>query len=114
MLLGLGLVVGVCGLTERFGLRSDEEYLADDLAHLRKFAREAGDTATVVRPASANDGGVPILGFDAVRSEMDSLGFELAEVHRGVDRDLAESGVRCAYSLDQPREIIVGVFVRRT
>jgi hypothetical protein len=113
MLFGLWVVVGACGLAERFGRRSDEEYLTDDLAHLREFVREAGDTATVVRPASAHEGGIPILGFDDVSSEMDALGFDLTEVHRGVDRDLAESGVRCAYSLDEPTEVIVGVFVRR-
>ena len=115
LLICLGVIAGSCSLGERFGRRSDEDYLSDDRSHLRRTAQEVGvgESVTIVRPTNLTEGGIPLLDFDQVRGEMELLGFDCTEVHEGMDKDLSEAGVRCGYSPDGPRDVIVGVFVRR-
>lgn len=57
--------------------------------------------------------GVPVWTFDQYKDELQSLGYDCAEIHRGVDRDLFEQGVIKSCNADKPEEIVAGRFVRR-
>jgi hypothetical protein len=100
------------GLTETFGSRSDGEDEEEELARLREFANAAGESFGYQMEALVT-GLYPTLGFDRVRYELDLLGFDCTEIHRGIDQDLFAAGVANFCRDDHPTEVIVARFNRR-
>jgi hypothetical protein len=111
--LRLALITVALGLAEVFGGKSDDGYEEEELRRLRELAEGAAESFGWQMPASAT-GGFPVLDFDRVRSELDLLGFDCTEIHRGIDQDLFESGVRNVWSGDPPTEVIVARVERRS
>jgi hypothetical protein len=88
-----------------------------DLERLRDMADKVLRTFTYTVPAQWDSGevhGMPILGFNRIREEFDALGYDCVEVHRGIGRELFDSGLSNSYCLDdETKEVIVGRFESR-
>jgi hypothetical protein len=108
-----GVIVALMGLSETFGRRTREDLEQEQLADLRQSAEAAGESLTYSMPAVTPENGLFLFDFDRVKQEMELLGFDCVEIHRGIDRDLFDAGIAPMCSLDQPTEIIVGKFDRR-
>lgn len=108
----LGMVCSWMVLAETFGTRSRAELEAEFLADLNETADGACQSFKYQTPVVPNPH-FPIQNLERVQHEYDLLGFDCVEVHRGIGRDLTESGIGYGYSLDHPTEVHVARFERR-
>jgi len=88
-----------------------------DLEQLSNIAATGSQTFTYTVPAEWDSGevqGTPVLGFNRIREQLDALGYDCVEVHRGIGRELFDAGLSDSYCLDDKmREVVVGRFQRR-
>jgi 3-keto-L-gulonate-6-phosphate decarboxylase len=69
---------------------------------------------TYSMPVGVPENGLFMFDFDRVKHELELLGYDCVEVHRGMDTELFDAGIAKIRALDEPpTEIIVARFDRR-
>jgi len=115
----LVVIVTLLGLNEQFGERLSAPDLVREVLDELRAKVDAGQAKfTYSVPASyesgANELGKTVLGFSQIRSELDGLGYDCTEVHRGSKRELFEAQlIESCEDHNISQEMVVGTLQRR-